>query len=57
MELGQLENISILDNTGKLVLQQKGAVDLIDITGLQSGFYLVQLQFEEKAITKSIVKN
>ncbi|MXN92203.1 T9SS type A sorting domain-containing protein [Flavobacterium sp. Sd200] len=52
----QIKNVSVINALGQTVLQTKS--DKVDMTNLQKGIYVVQVEFDNNQIaTKKIVKN
>ena len=51
-----LSNVKIYDSLGRLILHHRGNIDRIDVSSLQKGFYLVELQTNKGNLVKKIFK-
>ncbi|MBC5863398.1 RCC1 domain-containing protein [Flavobacterium turcicum] len=56
LENDQIEKISILDISGKLILEKSSNVKTIDVQKLQKGIYLLQVKTAKKTMTYKFVK-
>lgn len=52
-----IDKITILDLTGKMVLEQENNSNSINVENLQSGMYLLQILSEEKSCVSKFIKN
>lgn len=53
---GQVENLSIFDVLGKQVMNSTGLGNSVDVSGLTSGIYFVQFNYNGISMTKKFVK-
>ena len=51
-----LSNVKIYDSLGRLILHHRGNIDRLDVSSLQKGFYLVELQTNKGNLVKKIFK-
>jgi hypothetical protein len=51
-----IDSYAILDVTGKIILQGKLANETINVSGLQSGIYFLEISSEGKQVVKKFVK-
>ncbi|MEM6717832.1 MAG: endonuclease [Bacteroidota bacterium] len=51
-----ITSATIVDITGKQVLQQANPNNVINVQGLQQGMYILQLQIDNQTITKKLIK-
>lgn len=52
-----IENITVMDLTGRTVMSFKPMADQIDLSHLDNGIYLIQMNVGDKKITQSLIKN
>jgi hypothetical protein len=52
-----INEINIVDITGKSIKRIKTDFDLVDVSNLTNGIYFIQLITEERTITKKFVKH
>ena len=52
----QISHLNIIDLTGKKIIQQFGNSNSINIEGLSSGIYLVQVNSNKGIFTQKFVK-
>lgn len=52
-----ISSIEVVDVTGKLLVQKKNNLDVVDLTSFSSGLYYMNVYGDGAKITKAIVKN
>ena len=53
----QIKSIEIIDLNGKVVMQLNNPVEKINLSNLQQGVYLLQIQTQNGNLSKRIIKN
>jgi photosystem II stability/assembly factor-like uncharacterized protein len=53
--IGGIKNILIYNRNGQKIFEQKLTENIIDISALKSGFYIVNLEYENETIRKKII--
>lgn len=51
------DNIRIMNNQGEIILRQKGVEEEIELTQLPKGIYYIQVNYNNRLITKKIIKH
>jgi hypothetical protein len=51
-----IEQIRIIDLLGKVIWQQLGDLQQIDVAQLKEGIYLIQIQSQGKTLTQKFIK-
>ncbi|MFD2561331.1 T9SS type A sorting domain-containing protein [Aquimarina rubra] len=52
-----ISSIEVLDATGKILVQKKNNLDVVDLSNLSTGLYYMNVYGESARITKTVVKN
>ncbi len=56
LSIDQVDEVRIIDLSGKTVLNQFGNTKSVDISGLHKGIYLISIRAEDKVYTRKMIK-
>ena len=51
-----IEQLTVIDGNGRVILEKIDNVELINLSHLPSGLYLLQIKTEKGSISKKIIK-